>query len=49
MKDKYQCIVVLNITNGLGIMQNKIAENFTNELEGKGLTVISKSCNVTCV
>lgn len=43
---KYTCMATTIIQN---IMQNKIAENFTNELKGKGLAVVLKSCSVTCV
>ena len=30
------------------IMKDKIVENFTQELKGKGIAVVLKSCSVTC-
>lgn len=42
---KYTCLATPIIEN---IMKNKIAENFTRELKGKGLAVVLKSCTVTC-
>ena len=30
------------------IMKDKIVENFTQQLKGKGLAVVLKSCSVTC-
>lgn len=42
---KYTCLATPIIEN---IMKNKIAENFTQKLKGKGLAVVLKSCTVTC-